>query len=228
MIPTLDRITNRYGQLALMILAKCAGVFKVSFIIGSYAALFSTAHCVTPLLGIFCGKSVMSYFFVVHLLWRLIMYKTVSMSFLAFYIPGLCASLYFVTHSSIIRFFLPALCIVLFVIHPVGGSAFVYSLFWLVPIVLYLFPQRSFFLSALGSTFVAHAVGSVIWLYTVEMTAAMWLALIPIVVVERLFFAIGMVIMHRSVVVMGRVVNKLQQHGLVLNCAQQMHNYNAR
>jgi hypothetical protein len=57
-------------------------------------------------------------------------------------------------------------------------------------------PQRSLFLQALGSTFIAHAVGSVIWLYTVPMTAAMWMGLMPIVLFERIAFALGMVIAH--------------------------------
>ncbi len=46
---------------------------------------------------------------------------------------------------------------------------------------------------ALASTFIAHAVGSVIWLYTVPMVASAWLALIPIVACERLLYTAGIV-----------------------------------
>jgi hypothetical protein len=59
--------------------------------------------------------------------------------------------------------------------------------------ILYFVPQKNIFFTSLGSTFTAHAVGSVIWLYTIPMTAGMWLALIPIVALERLCFATGMV-----------------------------------
>ena len=45
----------------------------------------------------------------------------------------------------------------------------------------------------LGSTFTAHAVGSVIWLYAgLVPNPETWLALIPVVVLERILFASGM------------------------------------
>jgi hypothetical protein len=82
---------------------------------------------------------------------------------------------------------------VLFIVHPVGREAFFYSFYWIIPVLVFYLPYRSLFLTALGSTFVAHAVGSVIWLYTGSYTPAMFLALVPIVVVERMIFALGMV-----------------------------------
>jgi hypothetical protein len=51
----------------------------------------------------------------------------------------------------------------------------------------------------LGSTFIAHAVGSTIWIYTVPMTAQMWLGLMPLVAIERLCFATGMVVSYHAV-----------------------------
>lgn len=212
-------LKNKYAQLVLMFFAKCASFFKMSFVVGSYTALFSASNCVTPLVGTFCGPLAASLFFLVRITLRIIMYKTVSLSILAFYVPGLCASLYCATRSSIIHCFLPILCMILFILHPVGGNAFVYSFFWFIPITLYFFPQRSFFWTALGSTFVAHAVGSVIWLYTVPMTAAMWLGLIPIVAVERLLFASAMVVLHHVIVVISKVVDQLQQQGLASDSA---------
>src|SRR5216684_1589321 len=74
------------------------------------------------------------------------------------------ATLYWATNHYTIRLLLPIACMGLFVIHPIGAQAFVYSLYWLIPVILYFIPQRSLFLQALGSTFIAHAVGSVIWL----------------------------------------------------------------
>jgi hypothetical protein len=43
----------------------------------------------------------------------------------------------------------------------------------------------------LGATFTAHAVGSVIFLYTFGLTPAIWMSLIPIVFVERGIFTLG-------------------------------------
>ena len=47
---------------------------------------------------------------------------------------------------------------------------------------------------SLGATFTAHAVGGAIWNYIVPMTPAAWIALIPIVIFERLLFAGGITI----------------------------------
>jgi len=99
---------------------------------------------------------------------------------------------------------------VLFIIHPIGRDAFVYSLYWLIPIILFGYSRKTLFLEALGSTFVAHAVGSVIWLYTVPTTAVSWIGLIPIVAVERVFFAIGMVAVYQIIM----AIKKLNLYSL--------------
>jgi len=83
---------------------------------------------------------------------------------------------------------------ILFIMHPVAGQAFAYSFYWLIPIALYALGNKSSFCRALSATFLAHAVGSIIWLYTVSMTSAQWLSLIPVVAVERLVMACGMVV----------------------------------
>lgn len=180
-------------------LAKVSGLLKVSFLVGSQMIWFSASNSVLPLAGAFGGVMGSGLVFLTRQLLHLIFFKTVSLSFLAFCIPGLFASLYWSTRHYTIRLLLPIACMALFMAHPVGAQAFVYSLYWLIPVVLYFVPQRSLFLQALGSTFTAHAVGSVIWLYTVPMTASMWIALMPIVLCERLLFALGMVIAHRLI-----------------------------
>jgi len=180
-------------------LAKVSGLLKVSFLVGSQMIWFSATNSVLPLAGAFGGVMGSGLVFLVRQLIHLVFFKTVSLSFLAFCVPGFCASLYWATNHYLIRLLLPIACMGLFVIHPTGAQAFVYSLYWLIPVVLYFFPQRSLFLQALGSTFVAHAVGSVIWLYTVPMTVNMWVALVPIVFFERILFAAGMVVAHHVI-----------------------------
>jgi hypothetical protein len=55
-------------------------------------------------------------------------------------------------------------------------------------------PNKSLFLQSLASTFIAHAVGSVIWVYANPMTPQMWTGLIPVVFVERMVIAAGLVL----------------------------------
>ena len=81
-----------------------------------------------------------------------------------------------------------------FIAHPVGGAAWTYTLFWLIPVsceIVRRYGMHSLFTRLLAATFVAHAVGSVIWLYSMPTTPATWLGLLAIVPAERLIFASG-------------------------------------
>jgi hypothetical protein len=42
-----------------------------------------------------------------------------------------------------------------------------------------------------GAAFSAHAVGSILFLYTIPTAPALWMMLIPIVAIERSLFALG-------------------------------------
>ncbi len=84
----------------------------------------------------------------------------------------------------------PLIAMALFMLHPVGQQVWFYSLYWLIPILAAVFTKRLFFRS-LGATFTAHAIGSVVFLYTIPTVPELWLALIPIVAAERLAFALG-------------------------------------
>ncbi|MFA6907667.1 MAG: hypothetical protein WC263_02465, partial [Candidatus Micrarchaeia archaeon] len=65
-----------------------------------------------------------------------------------------------------------------------------YSLYWLIPAIALALPEH-LLLRSLGSTFTAHAIGGVIWIYSFPTTPAFWMMLIPIVAFERLLFALG-------------------------------------
>lgn len=178
-------------------LIKLSGIAKVSFILGSHAAFFSASMILVPLSGAFAGIAGSFAFFGIRLALSLLLTATISFHFLAYHIPGLFASLFWANNSKTFRIVPAIVCMVLFLIHPVGSGAALYSLFWLVPVIATLFFKENNFAIALGSTFTAHAVGSVIWLYTVPMTADQWLMLIPVVIVERLLFASGMAITYK-------------------------------
>lgn len=108
--------------------------------------------------------------------------------------PILFASVYF---SSInnkkfgkLNLFVPFICIALFVAHPIGRTVWYYSLFWLIPVLAY-FKKDFLPIKSLGATFTAHAVGGAAWIWALSLPASVWNSLIPLVVVERILFAIG-------------------------------------
>jgi hypothetical protein len=173
---------------------KLASLIKLNFIVGSQAAFFSGSSVAMPLIGAFGGSVITSCVAFIYAFKYF--FFTPSLNFLAYHIPGLFAAGYWYTDHWLIRAFLPLACMVAFIAHPVGGAAYAYSFYWLLPVVLFVVKPQGIFWSALGSTFIAHAVGSVIWLYTVPMAPQAWLALIPVVAFERLLFATSMVLVH--------------------------------
>jgi hypothetical protein len=206
-------MANSFKAASYAAIFKLSGLLKVSFLVGSHMIWFSGVSSVLPLAGAFGGILGAGLVFLVRQLLHLFFFKTLSLSFLALCIPGFCASLYWASNSAIIRLLLPISCMGLFIAHPVGGQAYFYAFYWLIPVVLYFVPQRSLFLTALASTFIAHAVGSVIWCYTVPMTAGMWLGLMPIVALERILFALGMVAAHQVISFVFGKIDKLAYIG---------------
>jgi len=192
-----------------MFAIKCASLLKMSFIFGSSRALFSGSAAATPLVGFFGGGLVSLAICSISILLRYLVFGIFSLHILAFYLPGLCAALSMTYQNIFFRLLLPIVCMILFIVHPVGGQAFAYSLFWLIPVAIYFVKSKNIFLHALASTFVAHAVGSVIWLYTIKMNAVVWNSLIPIVALERLAIAC-MVYMGYKVVMFGK--NKISEY----------------
>lgn len=106
--------------------------------------------------------------------------------------PMLFAAIYFAAYSKgrFAQAAVPIACMALFMLHPVGSQAWQYSLYWLIPAIALMLPER-LFLRSLGSTFTAHSIGGIIWLYLIPTTPAFWMALIPIVAFERILFALG-------------------------------------
>ena len=73
-----------------------------------------------------------------------------------------------------------------------------YPLFWFIPIVIFVlerFNIKSTFSLALASTFVSHAVGSVIYMYTYQTRVELWDTLVGVVLFERLMIASFIAIM---------------------------------
>jgi len=104
--------------------------------------------------------------------------------------------------SFLINVIVPIVCMVLFAMHNVGSEAVMYSFYWFIPMVIHfingLLNARfsKYFLSALASTFVAHALGSIVYLYVMNTTPVIWNALIPVVAMERLAFSSVIVVTY--------------------------------
>jgi len=108
--------------------------------------------------------------------------------------PILFAVLYF-SKKRAVNVIVPMLAIVAFNLHPIGRSAWQYSLFWLIPIAAHFF-RKNLFVRSLGATFTAHAVGGALWVWAFGLNREMWLSLIPQVAMERAVMAGGITVSY--------------------------------
>lgn len=106
------------------------------------------------------------------------------------FFPMLFAVLYF-TKKGKMDLIVTTLAIAAFVAHPVGRTVWYFSLFWLIPIAMHFLRDRFLVARALGATLTAHAVGGALWIWTFSLPASVWNSLIPVVITERLLFALG-------------------------------------
>jgi len=197
--------------------AECARFIKLSFIVGSKAAFFSAGHCVSPLVGLYSGVGMSVIALCIRSsLTSYTLHMTPHLA-LAYHIPTFFAALYLATIAQPKVNFLQragmalliVACFAAFGLHSVGSQAVAYTAFWLIPLLSTLIAHNNRFFHALASTFTAHAVGSVIWLYSVgPVSPAAWLALMPVVVVERLLFASGMTLCMLAVAAGKKLVAK--------------------
>lgn len=108
--------------------------------------------------------------------------------------PMLFAAYYFGTKKRFTTTLVPFVAMTLFMLHPVGKQVWFYSLYWVIPIVIKLLPQKvsnNLLCKSLGSTLTAHAVGSTAFLYSFPTEPSLWIALLPVVAVERTLFTLG-------------------------------------
>ena len=106
------------------------------------------------------------------------------------FFPMLFAVLYFAKKGRL-NLAIPLVAIAAFVAHPIGREVWYYSLFWTIPILCYFLRDRFLLARALGATFTAHAVGGAAWIWAFSLPATVWNSLIPVVIMERLLFALG-------------------------------------
>lgn len=90
---------------------------------------------------------------------------------------------------------IPLACMAMFIMHPEGRQAWYYSLYWLIPLAS-SFAKKSLVMNSLGATFTAHAIGGVAFLYAFNLPAEVWIALIPVVFIERMMFTAGIALSY--------------------------------
>lgn len=164
-------------------------LIKVSPLWGGCFSYFSLTDVLMPLSGL-GGFGLTLFLFASRITFRSLVLHA-GLTSIVYHLPGLCASFYW-AHKKLQRLIgilIPLMCMILFIAHPVGRFAALYTLLWFIPIALSVSKKTTPFTKSLTSTFIAHAVGSVIWLYTKNLTSVEWLSLIPVVIVERLTFA---------------------------------------
>ncbi len=114
------------------------------------------------------------------------------------YLPGLFGALAWRSKNIVIHCVVPLACMFLFIMHTQGAGAPLYTTYWLIPVALWFVGRNSLLERALASTFVAHAIGSVVWLYAYSIPSHVWHSLIPVVFFERLLFALALVSVYKT------------------------------
>lgn len=187
-----------------IVLSLIAFQIPISRIIGS-SQTFTLFELIGPLGGMFLGPifGALSAL-VVRGINLIITGQSPDLLTIIRFLPMMLAAIYFGSRSRKIAAIFP-LCIILFLAHPIGRQAWLYPLIWLVPLAA-TFAKKRLIFNSLGATFIAHAVGSTIFLYTFGLTPQAWLALIPVVFLERGVFTLGI---WASYLVINTALNQL-------------------
>ena len=171
------------------ILGLLAFQVSVSKIVGSGQS-FTLFELLGPIGGMFLGPvlGAISVFFV-RAFNIVISRQPLDLLTIIRFLPMMLAAVYFGLKQKKTAIIFP-ICIALFLLNPIGRQAWIYSAIWLIPFAA-SFGKKRLILNSLGATFTAHAVGSVIFLYTFGLTPAIWMSLIPVVFIERGVFTLG-------------------------------------
>jgi len=169
---------------------------KVPFsqMVGAETMRFNLFDFFGPIAGAFVGLWGLLTVLVMQLInWGANGFATEATSIIRM-IPVLFAVLYFSKNFRKLTLIVPVIAMLVFWAHPEGRAAWYYALYWLIPLVSYLFADKYVFARALGATFTQHSVGGAMWIWATGMKSTLWISLIPIVWRERLLMAIGIMV----------------------------------
>jgi hypothetical protein len=209
----LNKLVTKKGLLFLFIfsiLVFAGERINFSKLVGAENQFFTLFQFFGPVAGAFLGPVVGVLAVLIAELGSFLMLgKAFTLINVLRLLPMLFAAWYFGAKKDKLSFLVPVVAIALFVAHPVGRQVWFFSLFWTIPIIIKLLPAKyssKAFLRSLGATFTAHSVGGAMWNYIVPMTPTAWIALIPVVIYERLLFAGGISI---SFILLNTLLDKL-------------------
>lgn len=200
----LNKLTNYFNTFICIILCQLTKFIKISLMFGSKAIFFSASNIFFPLIGKFSNPITLLAIFAIQAILPLAMgtFKIstgiVPAIISLYHIPTLCAALYLTNMNRLFKIVLPLGAIATFITHPIGSQVYWYSFYWFIPAAIAILPKPNFFLQALGSTFTAHAVGSILWLHTYTLSASDWASLVSVVWAERLLMALGMTVVAHT------------------------------
>jgi len=186
-----------------------------SALVGAENQFFTLFQFFGPIAGAFLGPifGAISVLFA-ELIDFFVVGKEASLLNLLRFTPMLFAAYYFGSKKRNLSIIVPLIAIAAFVLHPVGRHVWFFTLFWTIPIIAKILPKKysnSVIAKSFGATFTAHSVGGALWIWTVPMTAAQWIALIPIVIYERTLFASGIAVSYIAFnALMDKVLDKLK------------------
>lgn len=154
------------GSLGFSAIITAVAFIKMNYIVGSQMAHFSAATALAPLAGV-QGVSFGAVTFLLSMFFKFLMGIN-PFTYLLYHIPSLCGALFWSGSRMFFGLVVPLVCMFLFIAHPQGAGAWMYTAYWIIPVVLTATRSRHLFAIALSCSFVMHAVGSVIWLYTAQ------------------------------------------------------------
>lgn len=167
-----------------------------SQIIGAENLKFSLFDFYGPIAGAFIGSvwGLITVFVMEVINWAVHGFAFDTGTMIRFF-PMLFAVIYFAKQTRW-TLVVPIIAMIAFWIHPEGRAAWYYALYWLIPLVAFVFYRKFIFARALGATFTAHSVGSVLFLWFFNLPASVWTGLIPVVWKERFLMAAGITITY--------------------------------
>lgn len=188
---------NIYKILSSSFVSLFTQSIKISFIVGSKLAFFSFSSILSPAIGALNKTSSLFIIFAIQIIFSTINNPEIALLNLFLYkLPGIAGALYASSNNKL-KVFIPALFIILFILHPVGNIAWLYSMYWLIPIAL--INNNNIFCRFLSASFLTHGMGSIIYLYTKNLAPEIWISLIPIVLLERLIIASGSTLIYSAI-----------------------------
>jgi len=168
---------------------------NIAQLAGSFRFMLSGINIVMPIAGALCGLGSISLIFSgLWLLKAFVFALPITVGIPSFFGMASWSSAQNKETQPLAHYLInlamPLMCMAIFMMHPASQGAWPYAFYWTIPAIIACQNRSNAFLFALQSTFIMHAVGSIMWLFLVPMTSAQWLALIPVVAIERLSMAI--------------------------------------